>query len=629
MFRLYTKAVIIFVAAVAFVNGSAGDAWSQTLSSLPLPPGQILTGQVFKPPFECPPNSVPSITNGADANLYILPSSCTAVPSFVPTAPAAMVVTSVPTQYVRFYCPTCTPSSAANRPFMADASTVRGLTPTQIQDVLALPYVPTMQTIVIVPAGSCVLVAKGGPAFGGAGGPAQEWAAGTPSGANCSGLQYLPLSAYINQQPIGAAALLYAPHAGGGNAGAVASALDRGPYPVPFTGMDGMYNSLDLLNYGDPAPLRAALVQLDGEIHASVQTVMLEDSLYLRETVLGRMRQAAFMGGIGPMAALASGGPALVSLNESGSSPTQPASTSFFAYADTREPASPIKVAPLPVAAPETVVWVQGVGAWGQIEGSGNAAGVSRDLAGLFAGVDRRFGSNWLAGIASGYTNSSVSMIDRGSSAGIDTAHLAGYVGATFGPWNLRSAAAASFSTLGTNRNVDFPGFSDSESASYHATTTQAFGELGYGIAFGQIATEPFAGLAFVHLNTGGFVETGGSGIAALSGAGNNDNIGYSTFGARAAINYALAYGLILTLRASAGWQHAVGAVTPAAALAFESNGATFTTSGVPLARDAALIQTGFDLHVDRQITFGVFYFGELANRVQDNSVTGNLIWHF
>ncbi len=48
-------------------------------------------------------------------------------------------------------------------PFMADPSTIRGLTPAQIQDVLALPTLPTMITIVTVPAGACVLVGLAGP----------------------------------------------------------------------------------------------------------------------------------------------------------------------------------------------------------------------------------------------------------------------------------------------------------------------------------------------------------------------------------------------------------------------------------------------------------------------------------
>ncbi len=620
--RLYPKRIaLLFAAVIGLAAGGAREAQAQ--SGLPLPPGQIVQGTVFKPPFTCsPPNSVPQITNGAEANAFILPPSCTAVPSFVANAPAAMVLTSVPTQYVRVFLP----PSVANRPFMVDPGTIRGLTPAQIQDVLALPAVPTMQAIVLVPAGSCVLVGEGAPAFGGRGGPAQEWFAGTPTGANCAGMAPLPLSDYVNQQVLAAQALFYEPLAGRGNPGAVAGALDRGPYPAPFTPMDLMYKSLDLLNFGDPGPLRSALTQLDGEIYASAKTVLLTDSIYVREAVLGRLRQSSFIGRVGPLAALGAGGPTLAYANSSEQDSS--AADSALSYADERRSAFPIK-ALAPAAPPDTVYWIQGMGAWGRLEGDGNAASVNRNLAGGFAGVDRRIGPNWIAGLAAGYTNSFLAIGNPSSSADINTGYLAGYVGASYGPWNLRGALAGSFSFLDASRSIIFPGFADSAGSSYDATTTQVFGEVGYGIAFGAIATEPFVGLAYVDLRTGSFSEAGGSGAAALTGSAGSSDVGYSTLGARAATDWLVAKGMVLTPHASAAWQHAFGPVTPTAALAFETNGAPFTVSGVPLATDAALVQAGFDLHVNPHVTLGLYYFGELAGHVQDNSVQGNLRWRF
>ena len=102
--------------AIALAAGAADEACSQFI--LPLPPGTVVTGTVFKQPGQCPPPSVPSIATGTDANAYI----CSTPPtlSFEPSAPAAMVVTSVPTQYVRVYCPECSPPSFPNRSIMAD-----------------------------------------------------------------------------------------------------------------------------------------------------------------------------------------------------------------------------------------------------------------------------------------------------------------------------------------------------------------------------------------------------------------------------------------------------------------------------------------------------------------------------
>ncbi len=56
---------------------------------------------------------------------------------------------------------------------------------------------------------------------------------------------------------------------------------------------------------------RQAFDALSGEVHGSAQTAILNDSIYMRQAVLGRLRQAPFSGAAGPMAALGSGGPTI------------------------------------------------------------------------------------------------------------------------------------------------------------------------------------------------------------------------------------------------------------------------------------------------------------------------------
>jgi outer membrane autotransporter protein len=61
----------------------------------------------------------------------------------------------------------------------------------------------------------------------------------------------------------------------------------------------------------------------------------------------------------------------------------------------------------------------------------------------------------------------------------------------------------------------------------------------------------------------------------------------------------------------------------------FQSTGAGFGISGVPIARDAALIEAGYEVRLTPQVTLGLFYAGELANSAQDHSVKGNFAWQF
>jgi outer membrane autotransporter protein len=402
------------------------------------------------------------------------------------------------------------------------------------------------------------------------------------------------------------------------NERAVGNALEAGFAAGAASGPGGgIYTAL--LGLQNLQQAGFAYDQLSGEIHASAQSVILQDSLYAREAILGRLRQLGFLGSVGPMASLGNGGP-VVAFAEPGNDPA-------LAYADARRPAFPAK-APLmpPRAEPDLTFWAQGLGAWGRINSDGNAADVRRDLAGVFTGVDRRFG-NWLAGIAAGYTNSAVTVAARASSATIDAAHLAAYAGANYGAFNLRTGADFAWNNIATNRTIAFPGFFDMASARYGAGEAQLFGEVGYGVKFGAAVAEPFGGLAFVHLRTDGFAEAGG--IAALAGRSNSEDVGYSTLGVRAATTYQLANGMALTPRASVAWQHAFGDVTPAAALAFQSIGTPFTINGVPIARDAALVSAGADLRVTRQATVGVAYMGNLASNARDNSVKGVFSWKF
>ncbi|HEY1544513.1 MAG TPA: autotransporter domain-containing protein [Xanthobacteraceae bacterium] len=358
---------------------------------------------------------------------------------------------------------------------------------------------------------------------------------------------------------------------------------------------------------------------LSGEIHASVQTAIIDDSLWVRDTLLARMLQASYGGDGGAMGALGFGGP-MVAFADAG------AGASALAYADGARSGFPIKAPPAPTPS-DLVFWAQGTGAWGRIDGDGNAAEMSRTFAGFLTGVDRRFGENWRAGIAAGYSNSSVNVNARASSANVDTAHLAAYAAAGLGSFKLRTGAALSWNTLSTDRIIAFPGFVDTAHANYGAGEGQLFGELGYAMAFGRYAVEPFAGLTFVHLGTESFTESGGA--AALAGASNHDDVGYTTLGAHLATRDVLANGMVLIPHATLAYQHALGNVTPAAALAFESTGAGTEITGVPLARDSALVQVGADLQINRQATFGVFYSAEVADNAQDHSFNGRFVWHY
>jgi outer membrane autotransporter protein len=406
------------------------------------------------------------------------------------------------------------------------------------------------------------------------------------------------------------------------NEGAVGAGLDNA-----FNNNGGLpaFGSLYSLS---PAGLAFALNQLSGQSLASEQTVLTSEAVYSREGILARLRQATYATAGGAQAALAYAGPDAISL-DSGIEPGDP-----LAYAAAKKNAAatafPLKAPAAPVEMPSTGItfWAQGMGGWGKINGNSNVAGTTGNFAGVLSGADMRLANNWLVGFALGYSGSSTNVSAPASSAQVDTGLVAGYAGTSFGAWNLRLGGTYGINSVATMRQIAFPGFMDRDTARFNAGTGQLFGELGYGAAIQSVAVEPFAGLAFVHLDTAGFTESGGA--SALSASGASQDTGYSTLGARAATAYTLWNGMVLIPRASVAWQYAFGEINPTTALAFAGiPGSNFNITGVPTARNAALIDAGADLRINPQAKLGLYYWGEHASTAHENGLRGTLSWLF
>ena len=193
--------------------------------------------------------------------------------------------------------------------------------------------------------------------------------------------------------------------------------------------------------------------------------------------------------------------------------------------------------------------WAQGLGGWGHADSDGNAASVRSRFGGFLSGADVRLGETWRAGLVAGYMRTDLNVDDRSSSAGIDSVQFGGYAGGKVGAFNVRGGASYSYDKIDTSRGIVFPGFTDQASAHFHGNVGQVFGEVGYGMALGQVALEPLAGLAYVNVRDDSFAESGG--LAALSATSTNQSTSYSTLGLRAATAVPLANGTVLIPRGS------------------------------------------------------------------------------
>jgi len=344
-------------------------------------------------------------------------------------------------------------------------------------------------------------------------------------------------------------------------------------------GGGSLYNAVVQL---DTPTARSAFDQLSGELHASVRSSMIEDSRFVREAGIDRIRQA--QGGATDLTA---------------------------------------------VEGIDGGAWGRVYGSWGKTDSDRNAAQVHRDASGVLVGADRRVGT-WRVGVMGGAGRSDVDVDDRASSAKIDNYHLGVYGGTEWGALALRTGASYTHHEIDTQRSIAFTGLAGSPSASYDARTAQLFGELGWRLdTGGAVALEPFANLAYVNLKTDRFSEVNNiGGVTALSGRSGSTDTTFTTLGLRASTKLDLGAATGTTLRGLVGWRHAFGDVSQEANLAFNGGG-SFTVGGVPIASDAAVIEAGLDFAIRKDLTVGVSYSGQVGDRVKDHGVRANLLWKF
>ncbi len=340
---------------------------------------------------------------------------------------------------------------------------------------------------------------------------------------------------------------------------------------------NGLYEAL--LLSPSAAVAQQAFQQLSGEIHPAIGTLLINDSRQLRDAVGDRLRQDA--------------------LYDAGT-PTDADSNAWF------------KV----------------LGAWGKDDGGHDNASTSHSIGGLLAGVDGLIGDQTRLGFVTGYSDSSLSMGDgTHSSVKADSYHLGVYLGREIDALRLTAGAAYSWHRIDVKRDLQWGDVSGREKTKRDARTAQLFTEAAYRLDLQPIALEPFANLAYVHLDSDSFHEKGDS--AALHSGDDRRDAVLSTLGLRASHTLALSQAQQLQLSGSLGWQHNLSDTRSEQDLAFAGSNDTFAVRSVSMDRNAAVIGARAGLAVAKDVRVNLDYNGLLGSRDKSHGVGLTLDWQF
>lgn len=276
----------------------------------------------------------------------------------------------------------------------------------------------------------------------------------------------------------------------------------------------------------------------------------------------------------------------------------------------------------------ESNVWVKALGSWGKTDSRSDTAGYTSSLGGMLAGVDGALDEQTRAGLVAGYSDSSLNMgSGTHSSASIDSYHLGAYAGHELGNWRLSVGGAYSWHRGDVKRDLQYGEVSGKQKTKLDARSAQVFTEAAYRLNVSSVALEPFANLAYVHLDNERFHEKGDA--AALERGSDSRDAVLSTLGLRAAKTLPLNDRQQLDVSGSLGWQHSLSAVESEEHLAFVAGGPSFAVQSSPLTRDAALVGVQASLALSKSTRVNLDYTGQLAGREKIQGVGLSLNWQF
>lgn len=327
-----------------------------------------------------------------------------------------------------------------------------------------------------------------------------------------------------------------------------------------------------------PEQAPSALDQLSGELHASTQAALIENSRVLRQAVLDRQRLAQDSRASGPEA-------------------TNPG------------------------------VWVQLPHQSGQLAGDNGTARTSHSSTGILVGFDHQLEQGTRLGVVAGSGSSEVKAGPRGK-ASVDTYQLGLHAGHTWDAFGLYGGIAYAQHEIETKRRVSFPGVENRLSAQYASRTVQTFAEANYKFSHDFWDWQPYLQLANVQQRSQGYTERGG--ITALRGKRSKESVNLATGGVR--VNLDLGKAQIgpswLSVRGGLAYTRASGDLQPSTQAAWDG-GRVMSVSGAPLDRLSTRLELGATARLTRDSAIDLGFTQQRGERTRDQSITAQYSLQF
>jgi outer membrane autotransporter protein len=281
---------------------------------------------------------------------------------------------------------------------------------------------------------------------------------------------------------------------------------------------------------------------------------------------------------------------------------------------------------------PRLRAWLTGFDGTWKLDGEAGigSASLSHNTGGLAGGLDYQFAPDLLAGFAIGGSSSNFAVRDRITSGHLEGAHFGGYAVKT---WRqFYAAGTLSFSTFRNSEARSIVGIGTAETAngSFGSNLLSGRLEAGWKQAWRWFSVTPFAAVQVSQLWQNGFTETNPVPLGATDplglSFGSRSVTSLPTFlGAQFDTRFAIWNGTTLSPYARVSWVHEFKPDRAINAAFIALPTAAFSVDGPRGSSDAARIDAGAKLAINRNAWLFASFDGEFADRSQSYAGKGGV----
>jgi autotransporter-associated beta strand protein len=280
-------------------------------------------------------------------------------------------------------------------------------------------------------------------------------------------------------------------------------------------------------------------------------------------------------------------------------------------------------------AAPTWGAWGGGLGGLGTVGSGSSLGGVTYNVGGFAAGLDRRFTDNFLAGITVGYTTGS-QWVSGFTGQGFSNTVQAGVYGSfAEGPVYLDGMVGYAYSANQLNRSINIPGLAG-RTAIGQAGANQVFGEVetGYRVDLGGNADAfltPFARFQGYTGTEGAITESGAQSLS-LNVAAETTSSLRTVLGAQLGGAMQTGWQDKLHAQLRLGWSHEYADTSrPVSVSLVGAPGAPFTTFGASPTRDGVVVGVSAYTGVADATSLYLRYEGNIAGQDSSHALTAGV----